>query len=113
MLLAVRACDSMEFLVRIQVRWPPEGDESLKAELIEREAHRARELAAEGVIVRLWRSPGRWANVGIWKTEDATKLHEAISSLPFFPWLDVRVEPLACHPSDPARPSDHRGYGSE
>jgi muconolactone D-isomerase len=92
----------MEFLVRIQVRWPPDGDESVKEGLIAREAARARELASSGLIVRLWRSPGRWANLGIWKAKDATELHEAISSLPFFPWLEVHVEPLAHHPSDPA-----------
>ena len=102
-----RAAIVMEFLVRIQVRWPPESDESLKANLIEREAIRARELAIRGVIVRLWRSPGQWANIGIWRAEDATELHEAISSLPFFPWLDVHVEPLARHPSDPVGP-DHQ-----
>lgn len=96
----------MEFLVRIEVRWPPEGDASVKAGLIEREALRARELASRGVILRLWRSPGRWANVGIWQAEDASELHEAIASLPFFEWLDVRVEPLARHPSDPGGP-DH------
>lgn len=91
----------MEFLVRIQVNWPPDGDEDLRRSLVEREAQRARELAAQGVIVRLWRVPGRWANLGLWRAPDASQLHEAISSLPFFPWLDVRVEALAEHPSDP------------
>lgn len=94
----------MEFLVRIEVNWPADGDEARKTDLIEQEAARAAELARQGHIVRLWRVPGCWANVGIWKAPDATVLHEAISSLPFFPWLSVAAAPLARHPSDPGEP---------
>jgi muconolactone D-isomerase len=92
----------MEFLVHIAVNWPPDGDEQLKRSLVEREAKRASELVAEGIIVRLWRVPGRWANIGLWRAKDASDLHSAISTLPFFPWLDVTVEALASHPSDPS-----------
>ena len=89
----------MEFLVQIKVNLPP--DDERKTELTTAEASRARELAAAGIIERLWRIPGAWANIGIWRAADATELHEAISSLPLYPWLDVRVTPLARHPSDP------------
>jgi muconolactone D-isomerase len=91
----------MEFLVRIDVRLPPDFDEARKDNMVRGEAARASELAAAGVIYRLWRIPGRWSNVGIWSADDATALHEAISSLPMYPWLDVDVSPLATHPSDP------------
>jgi len=91
----------MEFLVHIEVNWPADGDQQLLRSLVEQEAQRARELAAEGKIVRLWRVPGRWANIGLWRAEDASELHTAITSLPFFPWLEVAVEALARHPSDP------------
>lgn len=90
-----------EYLVYIEVHWPPDGDEELKASLIAAEGARARELIAEGILCRLWRVPGRWANWGVWKAASAGELHRALSSLPFFPWLDVRVHPLAAHPSDP------------
>jgi muconolactone D-isomerase len=91
----------MEFMVTIKVNWPPSNDEIYKLGLIAAEADRARVLVDEGMILRLWRIPGRWENVGIWEAENATKLHEAISSLPMSPWLDVTVVPLAHHPSDP------------
>jgi muconolactone D-isomerase len=91
----------MEFLVRITVEWPPDGDPGEKQGLLAAESERARELAAAGTLRRLWRIPGRWANVGLWETEDATALHEALASLPLFPWLDIDVQPLARHPSDP------------
>lgn len=91
----------MEFLVRITVEWPPDGDDELKQRLVRAEAERARELTEAGVIRRMWRVPGRWANVGVWEAPDASTLHDAIASLPFFPWLYTEVEPLAKHPSDP------------
>jgi muconolactone D-isomerase len=87
----------MEFLVEIQVSLPPDIDPEVRADLMEKERLRGFELKDSGVIVRIWRIPGRIANVGIWRAEDATALHEAITSLPLFPWIDARVTPLALH----------------
>jgi muconolactone D-isomerase len=92
----------VEFLVHVTVDWPPDGDPDLKARLVAQEADRARELAAAGTIKRLWRIPGAWANVGLWEADDATALHDAMSSLPLFPWIRAEVQALARHPSDPA-----------
>jgi muconolactone D-isomerase len=91
----------MEFLVNIEVNFPADGDPEEKARLIEAEGARARELVAAGIVKRLWRSPGRWANWGLWSAPDATVLHDAITSLPMFPYLDVEIFPLGVHPSDP------------
>jgi muconolactone D-isomerase len=96
----------MEFLVRIDVKWPADGDVQQKARLIEEETVRAAELAAAGVLRRLWRIPGRWANYGLWEANGATELHAALASLPFYPWLDIDVRPLADHPSDPFNSSN-------
>ncbi|HXG39533.1 MAG TPA: muconolactone Delta-isomerase family protein [Candidatus Limnocylindrales bacterium] len=94
----------MEFLVQTEILWPPDGDPDELASLIAAERERARELAAAGRIRRLWRIPGRRANWGLWEAEDATALHEALASLPLYPWLSIVVHPLAAHPSDPERP---------
>ena len=94
----------MEFLVRIEVHWPPDVDSDERARLTAAERARARELSAEGRIRRLWRIPGRQANWGIWEAPDATAVHEAIASLPLFPRASVEVHALAAHPSDPERP---------
>ena len=91
----------MEFLVEIHVQWPPDGDPERRAALVAAESKRARELAAAGILKRVWRVPGEWKNVGLWEAEDATALHDAIVSLPFYPWLEVRVRPMAAHPNDP------------
>ena len=87
----------MEFLVRIEVDLPADLDPDRRASLVEAEAARGRELRAAGTIARIWRVPGRQANVGIWRAADATELHAAISSLPLFDWMSVTVDPLATH----------------
>jgi muconolactone D-isomerase len=84
----------VEFLVQIQVNLPVGVDPT---DLVQREQARGRELKAAGTIVRIWRVPGRTASVGIWQAEDATALHEAIASMPMFPYLDATVTPLATH----------------
>jgi muconolactone D-isomerase len=91
----------MEFLVEIDVHWPPEADRDRRDALIREEVERAAELAAAGKLKRLWRVPGRWANIGLWEASDATELHTLLAALPFYPWLDIVVRPLARHPSDP------------
>lgn len=88
----------IEFLVNIDISLPPEMDAEKRNDLFERERHRGSEFLDSGVIVRIWRIPGRLANVGIWNATDATALHDSISSLPLFPWMRVRVMPLATHP---------------
>ena len=93
--------DAAEYLVHIQVNWPPDGDPAKRDELMAAERARGRELVEDGVIRRLWRVPGRWANWGVWRADSPDELHAALASLPFFPWLDIQVIPLAGHPNDP------------
>ena len=88
----------MEFLVRIEIRLPEGMPEERRAELLEAERRRGRELIEEGLLVRIWRLPGRFANVSLYRTADATELHAALSSLPLWPYARVRVEALAVHP---------------
>ena len=91
----------MEFLARIRVLWPPDGDPAERDALIAAERIRVGELIANGKLMRLWRLPGRWENVTLWQVVDASEFDRLLRSLPFFPWLDVVVEALAEHPSDP------------
>lgn len=88
----------MEFLVRIAVNLPPDIDPEERSRLLEAETARGRELLASGSLRRIWRVPGRTANVSLYDVADATELHGLLSSLPLWPWLDITVEPLAEHP---------------
>ncbi|WP_283139369.1 muconolactone Delta-isomerase [Rhizohabitans arisaemae] len=92
----------MEFLVRIQVRLPVDMPEAEKKRLIDAELVAGRRMRADGRIVRIWRVPGRTANVGVWRADDADELHRLLADLPLFPWLDVDVQALASHPIEAA-----------
>lgn len=90
----------MEFLVRTENRLPPDTPQQRRDELRSAERGYADELRARGVLRRLWRIPGCNGTVGLYETEDATALHDVLSALPMWPWLDVHVEPLATHPQE-------------
>ncbi len=88
----------MDFLVRIEIRLPADLESAAREELAARERARGLALKEAGSLVRLWRIPGRHANVGLWRAADATELHDLLASLPLFPWMDIEVQALAVHP---------------
>ena len=75
--------------------------------LRDQEATRTRELAEAGVLVRLWRVPGRRENWGIWRADDAQMLHAGAFAFPLFPYLKISVHLLASHPNDPGENEDN------
>lgn len=91
----------MEFLVKIEIDWPPEAPSERKEQIFAEELLQGQRLAAEGKLRRIWRIPGRWANWSLYDVRDATELHAALTSLPLHPWMDIEVHPLAEHPNDP------------
>jgi muconolactone delta-isomerase len=92
----------MDFLVHMEVN--PFRATELTGPLLQQEASRALELADKGLLRRLWRIPGRRANWGIWSASTVDELHEAIASLPLFPFMAITVHSLATHPNDPELP---------
>lgn len=62
------------------------------------ERARGRELIDRGVLKRIWRIPGRLSNYSLYEVQDATILHDLLSSLPLWPWTTMNVEALATHP---------------
>ncbi|QRP50273.1 muconolactone Delta-isomerase family protein [Amycolatopsis sp. FDAARGOS 1241] len=90
----------MEFLVRTENLLPPETSDETRERLRAAERERAQQLRAAGTLKRLWRVPGRNATVGLYEAEDPAVLHEALTSLPMWKWMDVRVEALATHPQE-------------
>jgi muconolactone D-isomerase len=87
----------MEYLVTIEVHWPDGMDAETRDRLTEAEHARAREMGRQGTIRAMWRIPGRLANVGIWAAPTTDDLHEAITSLPLWPYMRVDVTALATH----------------
>lgn len=82
----------------------PDGTPQETADItIAREAARARELAQQGHLIRLWRlPPERGSTLGLWAASDAGQMREITESLPLAVWLSTDVTPLAPHPGDPA-----------
>jgi len=93
-----------EFLVEITTSVP----ESTSQDEVDRrraaEAVRARELAATGNLVRLWRPVGELRSIGVWRATDEDELHDKVlGTLPLRAWMTVTVTPLESHPNDPGR----------
>lgn len=84
----------------------PDGTPEQAVEQIRnREAVRARELAAQDHLLRLWRPPlvpGEWRTLGLFAAEDREQLEEILASMPLRVWRSDEVTPLSSHPSDPA-----------
>ena len=67
------------------------------------EAKRAKELAGQGYLRRLWALPGRRRALGLWQAAGPAELQALLRSLPLDPWMTVQTTPLTPHPSDPAQ----------
>jgi muconolactone delta-isomerase len=68
-----------------------------------REARRAKELAGQGNLLRLWRLPGRSRALGLWNAGSPAEMQALVTLLPMDPWMTVETMPLSQHPSDPAK----------
>ncbi len=93
---------AMEFLTTFTVTVPAgtPGQDVDDAEA--REAERARELAGQGNLLRLWLLPGEGHALGLWRARDAAGMQAILRSLPLDAWMSVQTTPLTQHPSDPA-----------
>src|SRR5580658_5212405 len=89
----------MLFHVEMHVRIPPTLDPALAERLKQEERAIAQELQRSGVWRHLWRLVGCYANVSIFDVESPTQLHDILSALPLFPYMDITVRALCRHPS--------------
>jgi muconolactone D-isomerase len=95
----------MEYFVEMTTHVPDGTPEETVDAVRSREAERARELGAQGHLLRLWRpplAPGEWRTLGLWSARDDADLMATLKSLPLHPWMTVEVTALSAHPNDPA-----------
>jgi muconolactone D-isomerase len=85
----------VEMDVRLPHDFPAEKAEALK----QTERASAQELQRAGIWRHLWRVAGRYSNVSIFDVSGPQDLHDILSSLPLFPFMDMRITPLCRHPS--------------
>jgi muconolactone D-isomerase len=88
----------MLFHVRMDVRIPHDIDPEKLKELSAHEHDRAAELQREHKWRHLWRVAGQYANISIFDVESPAELHDVISSLPLYPFMEVEVTALCRHP---------------
>jgi muconolactone delta-isomerase len=93
---------SAEFLTTFAVSVPAGTPAQAVEDTEAREAQRARELAGQGRLTRLWKLPGQGRTLGLWRARDVAGMEEILASLPLSGWMSVQTTPLSPHPSDPA-----------
>ncbi|SLN71084.1 Muconolactone Delta-isomerase [Roseivivax jejudonensis] len=89
----------MLFLVRMEVDWPKDMDPEAGRALVEAERTYSQRLQRYGKWRHLWRIAGVFGNVSVFDVDSHDELHEILSNLPFFPYLNIEITPLARHPS--------------
>ena len=89
----------MLFMVEMIVQIPQSLDADLVAKIKLEEKEYSQKLQREGKWRHLWRVVGEYANVSIFDAASNDELHTMLSSLPLFPYMQIKVTPLANHPS--------------
>jgi muconolactone delta-isomerase len=86
------------FIISIPEGTPGQAVDGTEA----REAWRAKELAGQGHLLRLWGLPGPSRALGLWNAGNPAEMQAILKSLPMDRWMTVETTPLSRHPSDPA-----------
>ena len=89
----------MLFHVQMDVRLPHDLSKDKADELKKVERERAQDLQRQGKWRHLWRIAGRYSNISIFDVSGAQELHDILSALPLFPFMEIAVTPLCRHPS--------------
>jgi muconolactone D-isomerase len=84
----------MLFHVSMSIKIPHDIAQERVEKLKILEHQRATQLEAERKWIYVWRVAGKWANISIFDVEDPSELHEILSSLPLFPFMETDVTPI-------------------
>ena len=89
----------MLYLVRMDVKIPQDMPAAQAEEIKAREKAYSQGLQRDGRWKHLWRVVGEYANYSVFDVASNDELHQLLSQLPLFPYMTLRVTPLAAHPS--------------
>jgi muconolactone D-isomerase len=89
----------MLYHVVMDVKIPRDLPSEEAAEIVAREKVYSQGLQRSGKWRHIWRIAGQYANVSILDVRDNAELHEILSGLPLFKFMDIKVTPLLRHPS--------------
>lgn len=89
----------MLFHVKMDVCLPHDMPPEKAAELKRVEKARAAALQESGTWRHLWRIAGQYSNISIFDVSGNDELHDILSTLPLFPYMQIEVKALLRHPS--------------
>ena len=89
----------MQFMVHMIVDIPDSLPADEAARIKAEEKQYSQDLQRSGKWPHIWRIVGEYANVSIFDVESNDELHDILSKLPLFPFMTIKVIPLAKHPS--------------
>lgn len=89
----------MLYLAHMVVRLPHDMPAKQVEDIKAREKAYAEDLQRTGKWRHLWRVAGEHANYSVFDVGSNDELHRILSDLPMFPYLVIKVTPLARHPS--------------
>ena len=89
----------MLFHVRMNVNLPPDMEPTQAAALKASEKAYSQALQRSGKWRHIWRIAGEYANYSVFDVADNQELHDLLSGLPLFPYMQISIDPLCRHPS--------------
>ncbi len=89
----------MLYMVEMTVNIPASLDKATADQIKAEEKAYSQGLQRDGRWPHLWRVVGEYANVSIFDVSGNEELHDILSKLPLFPYMDIKVTPLCRHPS--------------
>ena len=87
----------MLFHVHMTVNIPHSLDKAQVEDLKAREKAMCQELQRKSKWLEIWRIVGRYANISIFDVESPAELHDILSGLPLFLFMDIQVTALCRH----------------
>lgn len=89
----------MLFLARMDVTFPESMSDETKSEFTAQEKQYSGDLQREGKMRDIWRVVGEYANYSVYDVADNDELHAVLSGFPMYPYMKIKVTPLAQHPN--------------
>jgi muconolactone D-isomerase len=89
----------MLFQVEMDVRIPLGSDPAEIDAIKLREKQMFQTLQRTGKWRHIWRVVGHYRNTSIFDVDSAAELHDILTALPLFPFMEMKVTALCRHPS--------------
>lgn len=89
----------MVYVVEMDVNIPESWSEEKIADYITREKECSQGWQKSGKWVYLWRVAGKYSNISVLEVESPEEFHQIISSLPLFPYMNIKITSITRHPN--------------